>query len=377
MPDAVWVFLIALTLGLLIGAGVILFSRKTPGTELPPGTVHVEDMKLEDFLEVIPQDYIIVGPSGAVDDASALAYALGLVRGTRITRSEVVSMVERAQASGETLDEGLTMRKSSGETSAHIVLGLRVAMVGERVLILISDHTTEKRLEATRRDFVANISHELKTPIGAISLLAETIEECADEPENIRTFAGRLHKESGRLSDLVRDIIQLSQLQGSDGIRKSGIVAVSDIVAEALDWSAMEAKKRDVNLVAGSSDGILVYGDEALLATAVRNLLDNAIRYSRPHTRVAIGVTSDGETVRIAVVDQGVGIPADQQMRVFERFYRGDEARTTETGGSGLGLSIVKHVAADHGGKVELWSEPGQGSTFTLVLPAAHDEEQS
>lgn len=376
MSDSVWVFLIALTLGLLIGAGVILFARKTPGMEAPPGTVDEPELTLDSFLEVLPQDYIIVSASGSVDDASTLAYALGLVRGTRITRSELVDYVERARQTGETFDGELTMRKSLGDNSATVILGLRVTEMAGKVLILITDNTGAKRLEETRRDFVANISHELKTPIGAISLLAETIEDCAEEPENIRMFAGQLHKESGRLSGLVQDIIQLSRIQDSDGKKKSEIVEIDDVIAEAIDWSKMEATKRDVSIVSGKPNGLTVYGDAATLTTAVRNLLDNAVRYSPTGSRVAVGVSQADGFVRIAVVDQGVGIPADQQLRVFERFYRGDEARTADLGGSGLGLSIVKHVAADHGGRVELWSEPGKGSTFTLIIPSADDVEE-
>ncbi|NLW13068.1 MAG: hypothetical protein GX037_00815, partial [Trueperella sp.] len=226
-------------------------------------------------------------------------------------------------------------------------------------------------LEETRRDFIANVSHELKTPVGAIGLLAEAIRQVADEPENVRRFSGKLMIESERLADLVQEIIQLSRLQDSDVLADSDFVEVDHIVKEALDRVRVEAEDRGIKLFSGGQTGLRVYGDRSLLTTAVRNLLDNAVRYSRPHGQVSVGVTSDSGEVHIAVVDAGEGIPAEARDRIFERFYRGDRARSRETGGSGLGLSIVKHVTADHGGRIKLWSQKGQGSTFTMILPEA------
>lgn len=229
-----------------------------------------------------------------------------------------------------------------------------------------------------RRDFVANVSHELKTPVGAIQLLAETVEAGADDPDFVRDYSGRMRKEARRLGVLVQEIIELTRLQEGDALAEPEVVDVDDVVAEAVDRVRVEADGRQITLVAGGTKGLRVRGDAALITTAVRNLLDNAIRYSEPRTRVSVGVSLDAEDpdiVRIAVVDQGIGIPKEEQERVFERFYRVDKARSRATGGTGLGLSIVKHVAADHGGTVELWSAPGRGSTFTLVLPRLGEGE--
>jgi len=229
-----------------------------------------------------------------------------------------------------------------------------------------------------RRDFVANVSHELKTPVGAICLLAETVEGAVDDPRIVRDYIGRIRKESTRLETLVQEIIELSRLQEGDALVEPDDVDLDAVVAEALDRVRTEAEAEEVVLVAGGTRGLHVRGDAALITTAVRNLLDNAIRYSDPRTRVSVGLSvdaDDAELVRIAVVDQGIGIAKEAQGRVFERFYRVDKARSRATGGTGLGLSIVKHVAADHGGTVELWSTPGRGSTFTLVLPRLIPEE--
>lgn len=324
------------------------------------------------LLDVIPQAHIIVNATSMVERASPQAYSLGLVRGSRIIRSEIVADVKKARENNEVVTNEFSMRRSSLDGTGSVELAVRVAPLDDsRLIVLFSDSTAAKRLEATRRDFVANISHELKTPIGAISLLAETIEDCADEPEHVATFAAQLQKESARLSSLVQDIIQLSRLQDTDVVTDRELIPISQIVGEAVDWSTMVATDRNVELVSKVTTEAQVYGDRSLLVTAVRNLLDNAVRYSDPKSRVAVGTDEVDGWLKVAVVDQGAGIPYEQQDRVFERFFRGDEARTTETGGSGLGLSIVKHVAADHGGSIHLWSEPGKGSTFTLTLPVA------
>ncbi len=277
-------------------------------------------------------------------------------------------MVSRVRATGVAEDAEVTVARGPVAGAGQFHLQVRVAGIGQgRILILVEDRTAATRVEAMRRDFVANVSHELKTPVGAISLLAETVEAGAEDPEHVRDYAGRMRKEAKRLGVLVQEIIELSRLQEGDALAEP----------EALDRVRVEAEGQQVELVSGGRRGLRVRGDAALITTAVRNLLDNAIRYSGPRTRVSVGVSldpSDSDLVRIAVVDQGIGIPKADQERVFERFYRVDKARSRATGGTGLGLSIVKHVAADHGGTVELWSAPGRGSTFTLVLPRLRPE---
>jgi two-component system sensor histidine kinase SenX3 len=253
-----------------------------------------------------------------------------------------------------------------------LVVSARVAPLGtQHVLLLVADRTETRRVEEIRRDFVANVSHELKTPVGALSLLAEAISDAADDPDAVRRFAGRIGKESARLTLLVQEIIDLSRLQVAGSLAEPVRVAVDEVVAEAVDRSRLAAQAADIALDVGPAAGASVYGDAELLVTAVRNLVDNAVRYSEPGTRVGVGVRRADGLVEVAVTDSGVGIPEDEQARVFERFYRVDPARSRATGGTGLGLSIVKHVAANHGGDVTVWSRPGSGSTFTLRLPDA------
>jgi two-component system, OmpR family, sensor histidine kinase SenX3 len=253
-----------------------------------------------------------------------------------------------------------------------MLLQVRVAQVTpQHLLVLAEDLTGARKVETMRRDFVVNISHELKTPVGALSLLAETVQDAADDPAAVRRFAARMQAEAGRLSQLVQEIIELSRLQAAGALEELRLVDLDTVLAEAADRAQTTAAARKVTIDVGGESGVTVFGDRNLLITAVRNLLDNAVAYSPEATRVGVGVRVVGDIVEIAVVDSGIGIPAAEQDRIFERFYRVDQARSRDTGGTGLGLSIVKHVAADHGGEVTVWSQPGRGSTFTLRLPRA------
>jgi two-component system, OmpR family, sensor histidine kinase SenX3 len=230
-------------------------------------------------------------------------------------------------------------------------------------------------VDAVRRDFVANISHELKTPVGAMSLLAEALADAADDPEAVRRFAGRMQHETDRLSRLVQDVIELSRLQGHDPLGSPALVQLDSVVAEAVDRARLMAEARQISLVCGGAHGLAVMGDPRQLATALGNLVDNAARYGPVGSRVAIstGLVEEpgGRVAEISVTDEGPGIAEAERDRIFERFYRTDAARSRQTGGTGLGLSIVKHVAAGHGGEATVWSAEGTGSTFTLRLPAA------
>ena len=222
-----------------------------------------------------------------------------------------------------------------------------------------------------RRDFVANISHELKTPIGAIGLLAEAIQAASDEPAEVKRFAKRLVIEADRLGHLTQEIIELSRLQAAAPLASAEKVDIDSVVAQAVDRNRVAAESHRISLVSGGDAGAEVYGDEQLLVTAVHNLIANAIQYSPDGFRVGIGVTNSDGVVEIAVTDQGVGIPESERERVFERFFRVDNARSRHTGGTGLGLSIVKHAVQNHGGDVRVWSQQGSGSTFTIRLPEA------
>ncbi|MGP7960135.1 sensor histidine kinase [Sanguibacter sp. A247] len=323
-------------------------------------------------LAVLRSAAVVVGEADEIVRASAPAYALGLVRHDALAHRAVEDMVAEVRRTGEILDVEIELpRGPSGR--GDVLLQVRVAQVdGRNVLVLAEDRTEARRLEAIRRDFVVNISHELKTPVGALALLAETVHDAADDPEAVRRFAGRMQQESARLGALVHEVIELSRLQSASALTQVQAVAVRGIVEESIDRARTTATGRNIRLASAGDLDAAVYGDHNLLVTALRNLLDNAVNYSPDGSSVSVGVRRALDFVEISVVDQGVGIARDVQDRIFERFYRVDPARSRETGGTGLGLSIVKHVVADHGGEMTIWSQPGQGSTFTMKIPAAH-----
>jgi len=252
---------------------------------------------------------------------------------------------------------------------------VRVAPLGAQfagsglVLVLADDQTESRRVEAVRRDFVANVSHELKTPVGALALLAEATEEAAHDSEAVSRFARRMRHEAARLTFLVQDLITLTRIQSSEPVTDARPVDLDAVVTEAIDRCRMKANKQGITLTSGGDHGLSVLGDEDMLVTALRNLIENAVAYSPERTRVVVSTQRSGKkTAEISVADQGIGIPERDLERIFERFYRVDPARSRATGGTGLGLAIVKHVTAAHGGKVTVWSKVGAGSTFTLRL---------
>jgi two-component system sensor histidine kinase SenX3 len=364
--------LVAGLLGVLVGlsAGVAFrYSERAQHTVPPQPEPELAD-GLVRTLAVLRSAAVVLDSGDVVVRASPPAYALGVVRDGRIPHAAVRDMIDAVRRDGVIRDAELELPRGP-VGPARVMLNVRVAHVGPRhLLVLAEDRTEARRLEAIRRDFVVNVSHELKTPVGALSLLAETVGAAADDPEAVRRFSARMQQESSRLSALVHEIIELSRLQVA-ALSQTALVDVDAVLAEAVDRARTAAAAKSITLEAGGEPGLQVYGDHALLVTAVRNLLDNAVRYSPDGTHVGVGARLTDEMVQIAVVDQGIGIGPDEQQRVFERFYRVDPARSRDTGGTGLGLSIVKHVAADHGGDVTIWSQPGKGSTFTLRIPAA------
>jgi two-component system sensor histidine kinase SenX3 len=363
--------LLAGALGLLTGIGAAWafgWSERALRTVPPQPEPEVDD-GLVRTMAVLRSAAVVLDADDRVVRASPPAHALGVVREGRLQHAAIRELVAAVRRDGVIRDEELDLpRGPVGQ--GRMLLQVRVAQVTpDLLLVLAEDLTKERRLEAVRRDFTVNVSHELKTPVGALSLLAEAVEDAADDPVAVRRFAARMGAEATRLSVLVHEIIELSRLQVSGALDEMKVVELDDVVAEAVDRARTTAGAKQVELVTGGDQGEQVLGDRALLVTAVRNLVDNAVAYSAPSTRVGVGVHRAGDLVEIAVVDQGIGIAASDQERVFERFYRVDPARSRDTGGTGLGLSIVKHVVADHGGEVTVWSQPGKGSTFTLRLP--------
>lgn len=377
-PEGVEVLWLIITAVVALAAGAVLGwatarSLGRPGDR--PGAMGglLSDDAVIPVLAALRSTVIVLDDDDEVLRASASAYTYNLVRDDAVCVPDVADMVARVRADGEPREQDITVARGRVAGSGHFFLHVRVASIGQgRVLVLVEDHSAAKRLEEMRRDLVANISHELKTPVGAIALLAETIEDSAEDAGLVTGFAARMRTEATRLGVLVQDVIELSRVQDGDALVSPEDVDVDAVVAESVDRVRVEAEARSITVVSGGTSGLMVRGDASLIVTAVRNLLDNALRYSEPRTRVSVGVSLDHldpGLVRIAVVDQGIGIAPEDQGRVFERFYRVDRARSRATGGTGLGLAIVKHVAANHGGTIELWSAPGRGSTFTLVLP--------
>nr|WP_202129956.1 ATP-binding protein [Rathayibacter iranicus] len=326
---------------------------------------------IDAIIDAVGAPAFVTDPSHNVLKASSRAVALGLVTQDTILHPDLVAIVDRVRRFGDDIEQDLEL-PTSPLSDAAVTLVVRATRLGSRfVLVIAEDHTEARRLEAVRRDFVANISHELKTPIGAVGLLAEALDSAADDPQQVRRFAHRLTQESHRLAKITREIIELSRLQATDVARSSDIIRVDDIVTSALETTHVMAESHDVSLVKGGMKRAYVVGQEKILVSALHNLLANAIQYSPAGSRVGIGVRSTGGVVEIAVTDQGIGIPEEDLDRVFERFYRVDQARSRHTGGTGLGLSIVKHAVQNHGGDVRVWSKPGRGSTFTIRLPEA------
>ncbi|HXD27425.1 MAG TPA: ATP-binding protein [Arthrobacter sp.] len=322
-----------------------------------------------EILSVVGRAFVVVDDIDGVVRANPAAYAYGLVRGHTMVHSELLALARRVRSDG-VIEERQFELPLGPLGQGTIVVHVRVAPLGQEYILLLADDRTEiTRTEAMRNDFVANVSHELKTPVGAIQLLSEAIDGAADDEAAVRRFSTRLDKEAHRLAALVQDIIELSRLQGTDVVLQGQPVDVNRVVAEAVDRNKLTAEGKSITITVGGHTDDRIFGDRDLLMTAFRNLIDNAIRYSPEGTNVGVGVRSRDGLVQVAVTDQGPGIAPEEQERIFERFYRVDAARTRQTGGTGLGLSIVKHVISNHGGEITLWSQPGQGSTFTVRMP--------
>ncbi|GGF22222.1 sensor histidine kinase [Williamsia phyllosphaerae] len=312
------------------------------------------------------------------------AHELGLVH-DHLLEDQVWAASRTVLETGEDVDVELTPHHA---TNGFISTGRAVAPpVAVRCVIRLvtdgteryavvygSDDSDNMRLEATRRDFVANVSHELKTPVGAIGLLTEALLESQDDPESVRHFGERVITESTRMGNMVNELIALSRLQGAERLPDSDDVDVDELVDEAIHRAQVGAEAAGISLNTDRPSGLVVRGDRTLLLTALNNLIANAIAYSPANSPVSVSrrvipAGSDPAMVAIAVTDRGIGIAPRDQARVFERFFRVDKARSRATGGTGLGLAIVKHVAANHDGSITLWSKPGTGSTFTLAIP--------
>ena len=374
--NPIGVAIVALVIGLGIGVlltWAVLRARRAEPSPTFEIAEPVVPAGVAEVLVVLPAAGVVVGPHDEVLQANAIARSLGLVRGSRISVPELLQLVRIVRREGDVRSVDLQIRQAARVASSYLTA--QVAPLDESlILILADDQTTARRIEETRRDFVANISHELKTPIGAISLLAEAVEDAAEDPEAVRRFASRMGIESARLSDLVGQIIELSRVQADDPLADPEIVDVDEVLTDAVERRRMDAERHRITLTVAGVAGTRVLGNARQLGVAVGNLVENAIVYSDPGARVVVAAhvqaRSDDDYVEITVSDNGIGIPPAELDRIFERFYRVDYARSRANGGTGLGLAIVKHIVAIHGGEVSVWSQVGQGSTFTLKIPA-------
>lgn len=335
--------------------------------QLPPGVTAL--------LSALRSGSLVLDSAEAVVWASSTAYAWGLVRDGRLTDDEIVRAIRVVRADGEATSFDLEPRRRR-RGGPRLLLTVQVAPLTRDLLVVLAEDRSELvRLDGVRRDFVANVSHELKTPVGALSLLAEAVEGASDDPEAVLRFAARMQHEAARLSSMINELIELSRLQNDDVGAHSMLVPIDDVIADGCDFVRTAVAAKAIDLRATGEHGLTVYGVREQLVTALKNLLDNAVNYSPERTRVVVAAHAVGDRVEISVADQGIGISESDQGRVFERFYRVDPARSRATGGTGLGLAIVKHVCANHGGDVVVWSDEKSGSTFTLRLPGAQVDE--
>lgn len=366
-------------LGAVVGVvvGVVLARLLTRQPEPPAEPVPPDPMEeIRPILSVLRSGAVLLDNELTVLQANPAAYAYGIVRGGQLARPDLVRLVEDTNADGLVHELAITTGPEHRGDRA-VSLAVRASRLPDgRVLVQALDRSGADRTEETRRDFVANVSHELKTPVGAISLLAEAVADAADDPEAVTRFAASLQRESTRLGKIVTELIELSRLQLDNPVEAAQSVGVDQVIAEALDRCRAAAELKQIRLVRGGPAGLRIVGDKTMLVTALVNLVENGVAYSPEATRVAVGVRPRDDMVEITVTDQGIGIPADEVDRIFERFYRIDPARSRQTGGTGLGLSIVKHIVAAHRGEISVWSSPGAGSTFTVRLPRHPAEDE-
>ena len=336
------------------------------------------DQKLVDLLELTDADYLIVDSDDSVIRSSDTVINIGLVEGNRITSENIRKLVRNVRKKHEVIEAEVAIPRGSLTNGFH-ERRVRISTIGRdgTVAVLIFDDTEARRLDAVRRDFVANISHELKTPIGGISILAEALAEGSNDPELVKNFSERMLIEANRLTHLVQEIIDLSRIQDQNTMQNSEMVSLNKVVEEAIYQSKVRAEKRHVEINFAADEEVEFFGDRKQLVMAISNLVENAINYSPERTTVNVVLRKNEDVAEIAISDQGVGIAESDIERIFERFYRVDSARSRDTGGTGLGLSIVKHVISNHGGDIQVWSVPGTGSTFTVLLPLTKAKDES
>ncbi|HEY3737577.1 MAG TPA: ATP-binding protein [Jatrophihabitans sp.] len=387
---AVLVAVAALVVGLLVGGrvgrrragasrlGEPVSQPRSPLRQLPSLSSHMI-AELDNGVLVLDSDdrVVLINPA---------ARAMDVIDFDQLSFEPMLDIVRRARHSGEQVSEqvDLPIGRLGREPIAIAVTATPLPDAdGEDVVgVLLHDMSEQRRLEAVRRDFVANVSHELKTPVGAMTLLAEAIQDAAEEPDTVARFAARLQHEGQRLTKLVQELMELSRVQGVDPMPGAAEVKVEALINESADRARLAAEQAGIEIEASCEPDLIVRGNEAQLSMSVGNLVDNAVAYSGKGTRVVVRAVAATDhqarpVVDIAVVDQGFGIDEGELERIFERFYRVDPARSRATGGTGLGLAIVRNIVTNHLGSVSVRSLKGQGSTFTIRLPRVHHDART
>ena len=333
--------------------------------------VSLAEARLARALSAIPQGVVVFDVAGEVAFRNKIAARYLSARHSEALIDEAIGeLAERVLAHQGDDAPSRTVDLFGPPRRTLVLSSIRLEHSAEDLgaVVLIDDITDRRRLEAIRRDFVANISHELKTPVGALGLLAETM-SAEDDPEVAQRLAARMMQEAFRVARTIDDLLELSRIEADPDARHEEL-PVAPLIAEAIDRVAGAAAQREITIEQDAAPiALSVAGDRRQLVSALYNLLDNAVKYSDAGSTVSVGARTDGRSIDVSVTDNGVGIPRRDLERVFERFYRVDRARSRETGGTGLGLSIVRHIAENHGGSVRVDSNEGTGSTFTLSLP--------
>jgi len=365
---------LGLLLGLLIGGALTyLWMKKSSIGESPNLTPDSSKDLLLKLIQSLPHIVIWVDRENKIKYASDVALSLNIARDEKIQIPELENLISAAREIDDPIVKKVKAKRPLGIAKLNLDTWITRLERGE-VLLWAQNNSVISRVEDVRRDFVANISHELKTPVGALSLLSEAIEEAGKDSEAIQKFAKRIGPETKRLTNVIRDIIDLSQVQSDDPLASANAVEIDKVIKDAVDAVQLLADLHSIEIIQVNAPDVKIIGDEYQLVMAIRNLLSNAITFSPVNSRITVGANLKNGVVEITVSDQGIGISLENQSRIFERFYRVDPARSRTTGGTGLGLAIVKHVCENHGGEVSLWSVPGQGSTFTLKFPQMEEE---
>lgn len=352
-----WTALAGVVLG---GAGGYLATRRWRAVEPGP------PVAARELADALPTPLLIAFSDGRVWHANPAGRSAGVTTGAGLLVDDLRELVVAAQRTGQQVEMDLSSRAAPGKAAAAHVTATPVT--GELSVVALYDTGSALAMEAARRDFAVNVSHELKTPIGALSLLVEAMTAAADDKHAVREFVRRMSHEVARLSSLVQQIIHLSRVQSADTVVRPVSVRLVPWLESVVSDLGTLAEDRQVALTTEAAD-VELWADPELLAMAVRNVIDNAIQYSRAGAKVVVTARPEGDDVVITVVDNGMGIRDEDLPRIFERFYRADDARSRDSGGTGLGLSIVKHVVRQHGSDVQVWSAVGVGTTVTMRIP--------